>query len=84
MHILPVPIFADSETTAGIQLADIAAGIVRQYHHKDIAHINFDERDLFFSQLQKYYDVLKKRSIGKTIDKYFVSGFFEQAKEYLL
>lgn len=84
MHILPVPIFADSETTAGIQLADIAAGIVRQYHHKDIAHINFDERDLFFSQLQKYYDVLKKRSIGKTIDKYFVSGFFEQEKEYLL
>ncbi len=29
VNILPVPIFADSETTAGIQLADISAGIVR-------------------------------------------------------
>gem|GEM_PF-6649202 len=31
-HILPVPIFADSETTAGLQLADVSAGIMRNYY----------------------------------------------------
>ncbi len=30
-RILPVPLFADSETTAGLQLADISAGIIRVY-----------------------------------------------------
>lgn len=34
--ILEVPLFADSETTVGIQIADILAGIVRHYYENNL------------------------------------------------
>ena len=43
-NILPAPIFADSETTAGLQLADISAGIMRNYFNMTTACIGRHRR----------------------------------------
>jgi hypothetical protein len=80
-HILPVPIFADSETTAGLQLADISAGIVRNYYinsldNKDSPLSTFEET------IKEYYTLIKDRSINNNINGYQVNGIFSSTNEY--
>lgn len=59
--ILPVPIFADSETTTGLQLADIAAGIIRQYYSQGL-HLSEPELDLpYQAQMRKYFLAIKEK-----------------------
>lgn len=61
--VLAVPIFADSETTTGLQLADISAGIIRQFYANGL-HLSKGraEDELYFKMLRKYFDVIKKRT----------------------
>ena len=81
-NILPVPIFADSETTAGLQLADIAAGIVRQYKINMLDEKEDDKIGLYESRLKNLYSILRERSIERTIGSYTVRGFFTPEKVY--
>lgn len=81
-HILPVPIFADSEMTPGIQLADIAAGIVRVHHiHNDETKAN---RDVWLNKIEEYYSTLLRRSLNAHIHGNTEYGFYVAKKEYLL
>lgn len=60
-NILAVPIFADSETTTGLQLADIAAGIIRQYYSQGL-HLSKPELDLpYQAQIRKYFLAIRER-----------------------
>jgi hypothetical protein len=82
-HILPAPIFADSETTAGLQLADISAGIMRNY----FSHF-LDSRNTlcsaFEEKVKEYYSLIKSRSIDSRIGSFSVNGIFSPPNEYNL
>ncbi len=81
-HILPVPIFADSEMTPGIQLADIAAGIVRVHQmHSEEPETG---REPWLNKLEEYYNTLHRRSINAHIRSGTEYGFYVARKEYLL
>lgn len=81
--VLPVPIFADSVTTVGIQLADIAAGISRKYHSERKANENL-EQNMFYEKLLKYYTLISQRSLNKNIERYQITGFFVSGDDYIL
>lgn len=78
--ILEVPLFANSQITNGIQLADLMAGIVRHYYEN-----NLNERDpvnnfeiwisSMFGILKKKTENLREKSTG-----YLEYGFFEMSK----
>ena len=79
--ILPVPIFADSETTAGLQLADISAGVLRNYYLRALNQ-NVTDASLFEEKLREYYTIIKKRSVDKKIGRYPVTGIYVPPSEY--
>jgi hypothetical protein len=79
--ILPVPIFADSETTAGLQLADISAGIMRNYYFHSL-NANKQYSSMFDVKIREYYALIKERSINKRIGNYSINGIYSPTGEY--
>ena len=82
-RILPVPIFADSETTAGLQLADISAGIMRNYYLHELNTVK-EVDSVFHQKLVEYHTVIKARSIDRRIGSYSVNGIYCPPNEYFL
>lgn len=82
-HLLPVPIFADSATTVGVQLADIAAGISRKYHSEAVSPASA-EQNIFHKKLLEYYKLIKKRSLNRSLGEFNVRGFFTSNEKYIL
>ena len=82
-HILPVPIFADSETTAGLQLADISAGIVRDFYFNYL-DAGKTPCSSFEEKIIEYYSRIKARSIDTRIGNYSINGIFSPQNEYNL
>jgi hypothetical protein len=81
--ILPIPIFSKSETTAGIQLADIAAGVMRNYYSLGL-HIRSKESDLslFEQKVVEYHDMIIMRSVNKRVGRYNVRGVYIAESDY--
>lgn len=61
-RILDTPLFVDSRLTPGIQLADIMASCIRQYHENDLAR-RPPGRDVFLLALTRYYRVVQSKTI---------------------
>ena len=80
--ILPIPIFSDSATTAGIQLADIAAGIMRNYCTLGLHTHRSECISLFEQKVIEYHDMIKARSIDKRIGRFNIKGIFIAETEY--
>lgn len=83
-HILPVPLFADSETTAGLQLADISAGIMRNYYLNSLNMEETKSSAVFHEKLREYYNILKDRSIDRRIVSFSVNGIFSPPAKYIV
>ncbi|MEI6287693.1 MAG: DUF3800 domain-containing protein [Bacillota bacterium] len=60
-RILQMPVFADSEMTIGIQLADIVAGTIRQYFDNNL-QLGDEPRDLFETRIKEFYGLIAGRS----------------------
>ena len=81
--ILPIPIFSVSETTAGLQLADISAGIMRNYYaHGLHTHSQESETTLFEQKVREYHKVIEARSIDKRIGRFGVKGVLVADSKY--
>ena len=82
-NILPVPIFADSETTAGLQLADISAGIIRNYYANNL-HTGSDipSDGTYYRKLTEYFNFIKARSINRRISGFNVKGIYFPSEDY--
>lgn len=62
-RILEVPVFADSEMTIGIQLADLVAGLLRQYYSNDLYRLSVQpEEEQYLLKLREYYSIISKRA----------------------
>jgi len=82
-HILPAPIFADSETTAGLQLADISAGIMRNYFLHSLDAGNTPCK-IFEAKIIEYHSLIRARSINTRVGNSKVNGIFSPPNEYIL
>ena len=59
--VVDSPYFVDSRFTVGIQLADMVAGVIRQYHEADRS-----ATDAYLSAIARYYRVIRERSSDVT------------------
>ena len=61
-NLVESPFFVDSKLTAGIQIADMVAGVVRIYEENEL----FREapNDSFLSAIARYYRILKEKTIN--------------------
>ncbi|MEK7353617.1 MAG: DUF3800 domain-containing protein [Chloroflexota bacterium] len=59
--IADAPFFVDSRITAGIQIADMAASVVRIYEENGLA-FRVPTGDTFLSAIKRYYTVLKEKT----------------------
>ncbi len=61
-HLADSPFFVDSKVTPGIQLADMAASVIRQYEERELFH-NIPEGDSFASAIARYYKIVKEKTV---------------------
>ena len=80
-RILEVPIFADSEMTIGLQLADLVAGVLRQYYSRNLDEIvsNADE-SLYIQKLREYYAIILNRVFPNS---YGLRGLYKAPEKFL-
>lgn len=60
IKIVDSPYFVDSRFTAGIQLADLVAGVIRQYQEAELFHQ--DPPDTYLSAIARYYRIIREKS----------------------
>lgn len=63
--ITDAPFFVDSRVTAGIQIADMVAGVVRIYAENDL-HKGVPTGDSFLSAIQRYYKAIQEKTKDQT------------------
>jgi hypothetical protein len=56
------PFFVDSAFTPGIQIADMAAGVIRIYQENNL-HIRVPPADPFLSAIARYYRILEQKTV---------------------
>ncbi len=59
--IADAPFFVDSRITAGIQIADMAAGVIRIYQEKKL-YLGVPAGDSFLSAIRRYYTILEEKT----------------------
>ncbi|HHW15714.1 MAG TPA: DUF3800 domain-containing protein [Firmicutes bacterium] len=61
--VLETPLFVDSETTPGIQLADLAASVIRQYHENLFDKPQNMKKDFYLRAINRYFNILKSKTM---------------------
>jgi hypothetical protein len=59
--VVDAPFFVDSRVTAGIQIADMAAGVIRICHENSLFR-SVPRGDAFLSAIKRYYSVLEEKT----------------------
>jgi len=74
--ITDTPFFVDSRVTAGIQMADMAAGVIRIYEEQQLFQ-GVPSGDSFLSAINRYYKILEERTKNQTSSEgYPRAGFY--------
>ena len=63
--ITDAPFFVDSRVTAGIQIADMAAGAIRIYQENELYH-RVPIGDPFLSAINRYYKAIQEKTKDQT------------------
>ncbi|MDO8750190.1 MAG: DUF3800 domain-containing protein [Dehalococcoidia bacterium] len=61
-HLAESPFFVNSEFTPGIQIADMAAGVIRIYQENTL-HRHIPSGDPFLSAISRYYKILEQKTV---------------------
>ena len=69
-HITDAPFFGDSKASAGIQIADMVASVIRQYQEADL-YRKSPTGDQFLLALRRYYRIIEQ----KTFDQMSHDGY---------
>ena len=69
-HITDAPFFVDSETSSGIQIADMAASVLRQYEEAELFR-RVPTGDQYLLAIRRYYRIIEQ----KTVDLESHDGF---------
>lgn len=61
-HLADSPFFVDSRITPGIQVADMAASVVRQYEERELFR-GIPAGDGYSSAISRYYKILREKTV---------------------
>ena len=80
-HITDVPSFVDSKTSAGIQIADMVASVIRQYEEAELYKQSPQKGDTYLYTIRRWYEIIeqKTRDDLTTTDGYSRPGFYRLA-----
>ena len=59
-HITDAPAFVDSETSAGIQIADMIASVIRQYEQAELYRSPPPQGDLYLYAIRRWYSMIER------------------------
>lgn len=66
-RIVDTPLFVDSHVTPGIQIADLAASVVRQYEQHNLSN-GVPPGDAYLSAIQRYYRIVRSKTLDNLVD----------------
>ena len=77
-HITDAPSFVDSQTSAGIQIADMVASVVRQYEEAELCRQAPGVGDTYLLTIRRWYNLIEKKTRDDltTIDGQRRPGFY--------
>ena len=77
-YITDAPSFVDSQTSAGIQIADMLASVIRQYEEAELYRQAPSAGDVYLLTIRRWYNLIesKTRDDLSTIDGYSRPGFY--------
>ena len=61
-HITDAPSFVDSQTSTGIQIADMAASVLRQYQEAELYRTPPPPGDQYLLAIRRYYRILEQKT----------------------
>lgn len=74
--IAEAPFFVDSRITAGIQIADMAAGVIRIYEENKLFR-SIPQGDAFLSAIKRYYQIVEEKTVDQqSPEGYARKGFY--------
>ena len=80
-NITDAPAFVDSETTAGIQVADMVASVIRQYETAELFRNPPPAGDLYLLAIRRWYRIIEQMTRNDLVSQegYDRPGFFRMA-----
>lgn len=79
-NLVDSPFFVDSRYTPGIQIADMAASVIRIHHEKQL-HRGVPSGDAFLSAINRYCSILVEKTVDlETLDGFVWYGFDRMAE----
>ena len=77
-HITDAPSFVDSQTSAGIQIADMMASVIRQYEEAELYRQAPNVGDTYLLTIRRWYNLIERKTRDDltTIDGYNRPGFY--------
>ena len=61
-HITDAPAFVDSRTSAGIQIADMIASVIRQYEQTELFRATPPPGDLYIYAIRRWYNIVERKT----------------------
>ena len=80
-HITDAPSFVDSKTSAGIQIADLTASVIRLFHEAELYRTAPPGGDHFLLAIRRWYRIIEQKTLTDLMshDGYSRPGFFRMA-----
>lgn len=80
-HITDAPSFVDSKTSTGIQIADLAASVIRIYHEADLHRSAPPPGDHFLFAIRRWHRIIEEKTQSNLVshEGYSRPGFFRIA-----
>ena len=77
-HITDAPSFVDSQTSAGIQIADMVASVIRQYEEAELGRKAPPVGDTYMLTIRRWYNLIERKTRDDltTIDGSRRPGFY--------
>ena len=80
-HITDAPFFGDSRTSAGVQIADMTASVIRQYEEATL-YSGVPAGDAFLLAIRRYYRIIEQKTIDQVShDGHLRHGLYRMAAE---
>ena len=78
IHITDAPSFVDSQTSAGIQIADMVASVIRQYEEAELFRNPPSAEEPYQFAIRRWYRIVEQKTRNDLIghDGYDRPGFF--------
>lgn len=79
-NVVDTPYFVDSRYTTGIQLADLVAGVIRQYQENELFR-NLHSSDPYLRAISRYYRIIESKTRDlSTPEGYPLYGIYRMAE----